>query len=339
MTHLGAGAWGRERAALGLRARSVARIIAELARADPLTSLGVVALLAAAAWYAAGMARRPDGARAVAAAASALPWLVHGSRRDARWLRTAGVRTRAVFAAEYALLTAPLAGLLAVNAASVLLAAAPLLSAGACALAPAGGLLAWAARRELRTPARLPVPADAFEWLAGLRRRWPGVLLVYAAALYLSRIESVPPLAVMALAWVAAECYADGDEGWPLVVAFRRGPAAFLRRKLTRALAPFAVLAAPLVALGIVRHPAFWPLTAFGLAGAMAVLAGAALVKYSRYEPGTRASVAIAIGTLVLTASLVVPPVTVLLLVRLWRQALRTVGHYLAEPLRTPAAA
>jgi hypothetical protein len=176
------------------------------------------------------------------------------------------------------------------------------------------------------------VPADAFEWLAGLRRRWPGVLLVYAAALYLSRIESVPPLAVVALAWVAAECYADGDEGWQLMAAFRRTPAPFLRRKLSRALAPFVVLATPLIVLGVARHPTFWPLTALSLAGGMAVLAGAVLVKYSRYEPGSRATVAVALGVLALTASLAFPPATLLLLARLWRQARRTVGHHLVAP-------
>jgi hypothetical protein len=257
---------------------------------------------------------------------------VHGSRRDARWLRTAGVRTHVVFAVEYSVLATPFAVLLAVAAPNALLAAVPLLSAGACAMSPAGGLLALAARRGLRAPVRMPVPADAFEWLAGLRRRWPGVLLVYAAALYLSRIESVPPLAIVALAWVAAECYADGDEGWPLVVAFRRAPAPFLRRKLALALAPFVVLAVPLVVLGIVRHPAFWPLIVLALAAGMAVLAGSVLVKYSRYEPGSRATLAIVLGAGALTASLVFPPITVLLLVRLWRQARRTVGHYLAEP-------
>lgn len=261
---------------------------------------------------------------AVAGLSAALVWLAHGTRTDERFLRTAGAPHRRIYAVEYAAASLPASILLLVSP-FPWTAAAPFVAVLA-ALLPAGTLRARQVRRSAAV--RVPGPADAFEWKAGLRGSAPGVLMVYVMAGVLARYPAAALLGIVVLAWIAAAMYQEG-EGWPMLEALGRAPARFLRRKIAHALGYWTMLAAPLCILVLILHAALWPVLAAVLAGCAVIVAGAVLLKYALYHEGRPPSVAGLLGLVAVTASVAVPPVALFLLHRLWRMAVRNLDPYL----------
>jgi hypothetical protein len=118
-------------------------------------------------------------------------------------------------------------------------------------------------------------------------------------------------------------------EGWPMLEAPARGPARFLRRKVALALAHWGVLVTPLAVLVLAAHGEVWLALAGVLAGCAVVVGGAVLLKYALYFEGRGPALASVFGVLGLTASLAIPPVTLFLLHRFWRLAVRNLDPYL----------
>jgi hypothetical protein len=306
-----------------VRSRALLRGAGALVRHEPLACATVLGLaLAAAVWVGAPGAPGQRGA-AVGAGAALLVWLAHGGRTDERFLRTAGLPHRRIYAAEYALAALPVALPLACSA-HPWTALAPFAGVAAAAM-PAGRLRSREARGRA---ARIPGPADAFEWKPGLRAALPAVLAVYALAALLARFPAAPLLGVGVLAWTSAGVYVAG-EGWPMVEALGRGPGAFLRRKTLHALGHWGVLSAPLVLLFAALHPALWPVGVAVLCGCATLVAGGVLLKYALFHEGRLPTLPALLGLLALGASLAVPPVALFLLFRFGRQAARNLEPYL----------
>lgn len=307
-----------------LRFRARARGTALLVRQEPFACAMALALVVAAWVFFFTRATSVPRCLAVAGLSAALVWLAHGTRTDERFLRTAGAPHRRIYAAEYTAASLP-ASFLLLASAFPWTAAAPFVAVLA-ALFPAGTLRALQARRSVAV--RVPGPADAFEWKAGLRGAAPGVLVVYALGGGLARFPAVPLVAIVVLAWIAAAMYQDG-EGWPMLEALGRAPARFLRRKLAHALGHWMLLAAPPSILFLVLHTALWLALAAVLAGCAGIVAGAVLLKYALYHEGRPPGAAGLLGLVAITASLAVPPVALFLLHRLWRMAVRNLDPYL----------
>lgn len=295
-----------------------------LLRHEPLACATVLALGAGACALVLARAATVPRCLGVAALSVMLTWLAHGTRRDERFLRGAGVAHRRVFAAEYGAASVPAALLLAASA-HPWTAAAPFAGVLA-ALFPSGRVGVSGVR--MRTILRVPGPAEAFEWKAGLRNAAPGIAVVYLLSALLARIPAVALLGVLALAWIAAGMYHAG-EGWPMVEAPARGPARFLRRKVALALAHWGVLVTPLAVLVLAAHGEVWLALAGVLAGCAVVVGGAVLLKYALYFEGRGPGLAHVFGVLGLTVSLAIPPVTLFLLHRFWRLAVRNLDPYL----------
>ena len=309
---------------LHIRLRAMTRGTALLLRHEPLACLTVLGLMAAACAYVLAQAASLERCLALAGLSVAMVWLAHGTRADERFLRTAGAPHRRLFAVEYAAASLP-ASLLLLASGFPSTAALPF-AATLAALFPAGTLRG--ARSRKSGGMRIPGPADAFEWKAGLRSAAPGVLVVYALAGLLARLPAAPLLGIVGLALVAAGMYQDG-EGWPMLEALHRAPAPFLRRKIAHALGHWALLAAPPAVLFIVLHTALWPALAVVLAGCVVLVAGAVLLKYALWHEGRLPTVAGMLGVLAIAASVAVPPVALFLLHRLWRMAVRNLDPYL----------
>jgi len=314
---------------LVLRARTLRRAVAGLARAEPGTALLFALLLAMGGYRLWGWMGTAQGSRAILAAQIVLLALVHAGRQDARFLRLAGRSPQRTYLLEYATLSLPfwLLGLIApVPAILAASAGAPLLFA----LVPAGGverLLTWSRNRPVQ---RLPLPARAFEWTSGVRRYGGGMIVVYPSVAALSGYPAVVLGGIVLLGWCVSLFYLDG-EGHELLEAFRRRPAELLRFKVMQGLALYAALCLPLVALFVARHPALAGVLALVLAGSAAIVAGAVLTKYAVYREGGRAAVVGPLAVLVLTASLALPPVAAFLLFRFWRIGVVNLGAYLDD--------
>lgn len=309
---------------LRLRLRAAARAAAAVGRAEPAWAAALLALLGIAAAFAWTLPRSPVGAIRLATAGLAVPVLVHGFRRDARLLTLSGHRPRRVFALDYVGLTMPVAAVLLAQGRTAA-AAALLVAAAALPLLPAGRAGAFARRGRRR---RALGPHWAFEWVAGLRAAWFPLALVYGLGVLFSAIPALWSLMLVLATLVACGFYTEA-EGHQLVVVEEMGPARFLRAKVGRALAAWAVMVSPLVLVYAVRGSGAWLVPGAAIVASAVILAGSVVAKYAAYREGRRMG---ALGTLVpllLAASVVFLPAALVLLPRLWRAARINLEPYL----------
>ena len=311
-----------------LRLRIIGRVAAELPRTEPFVAVMIVAMLGVAQWRLFAITGDATGRWCVVAWSVAVLLGVHAARRDERFLRIAGVAYRRLFAAEYLVLCLPFSVPLLLSAAPHLAAVGPV-SALLLSRLPAGLVPPFVAQRaQRRSPVPLPLPATAFEWLAGMRRSAIWLSLLYIAAALLSRhVEAL--LVVLALVVLTPTAFYQDGEGSTLVEVFALSPEAFLRHKIGRSLVLLWGLAAPVVVLSALRHPSLWYVALAVPALGSFVLAAAVLIKYAFYTEGARAGVASRLAVGALAVSLMVPPVAALLLRRLWTRSVRNLEPYL----------
>jgi hypothetical protein len=311
-----------------LRVRAAGRVLLDLARSDPLPAAGVLVALAVGAWYLLGAVRTGGGgAVELTEAGVGLLALLHLSRRDARFLTLAGHSPRRVFAAEYLILLLPVAGVLALGG-EVRLVPAVLLAGLLLAMVPSGWFSLARARRAERRPVFRLAPLSAFEWVSGLRRSLLAFVVLYLVMIPASAFPAALVVLLLLATWTICGFYTEG-EGWHLVQVFGLGPGAFLRAKIGRALGLWAISITPLAALFLARHTALWPVLVVALTGSAAVLVGSVAAKYAAYRQGRTWGAFGSLIPLVLTATLLVPPVAAYLLFRLWRMAERNLDPYL----------
>lgn len=320
-----------------VRLLSVGRLLGWELRSRPLSTAALLAAMAGGLTYACvALAHRAAGDWRVALTGSALPALVaaavHGARGDARWLRTAGVDTRPLFAAEYGAAALPVTGALAA-AGRVVLALATVAAAVAVAWLPAGLGGVWWRARGARPRRRFPLPPDAFEWAAGLRQSGVVLAAAGAGALIAARPGAVLPGAgVVAVA--VAGFYTWQHEGWELVAAAGRSPRALLARKTAQAAGLFLVAALPCVAAALAAWALGRGTGVDALAGGAVVAAAsllpaaAVLAKYAGFAPGPRAPVGALLTLLGLSALALFPPALLAAGALLWRAAERRLAPY-----------
>jgi hypothetical protein len=314
---------------LAVRARAVGRFAGAVVRREPGSAALVAAGTVLTAFYVARLAARPHGAATVLGVALLLVVLGHGARRDARFLLLCGLSPRREFALEYALLVIPAAGLLLASAAPALALALPVAAASVAALPP--GWLSDATMRRAAVHGRLRLaPRRDFEWVSGSRRALPALILCYLLALLFSAIPMMVVVTLVLLTWTVCAFYGDA-EGRSMLRVFAARPGPFLRIKVGRALAQWALWTTPVSILLLTRHSDLWPLLLAALLGNALVLVGAVLAKYAAYQEGRAGGAAAVIAPALLTLSLLMPPVTIFALVRLWRAA----SHHLASHLGT----
>jgi hypothetical protein len=248
--------------------------VLRLALVVPMVSLGLLQALAS-------LSKHPQGLWAVPLVVAWSLLGAHRQRTDLTFLASAAPGFRPWLAAEYALLSLPLAvGLLGLGA------------AGPAALALGlGSLVAWAppARQGRATQHRWrsPFRSEAFEWAGGMRATKG--LLVWPVLVGLAAWQRASPLAPVAglVLWllVLLACYGV-PEPLPMLALAVRSPRQFLRRRLGLGLGYAAGTALP-----------FWVLLGMGLAGWGAALAVALfwlallsmviLAKYAFYPNAT----------------------------------------------------
>lgn len=316
-----------------LRLRAVRRLAWEvgwwrLALLLPFGLMGVGNALVAAA-------RHPVG-RWVAPVLVAWTLLsAHRQRADYRFLATVAPDCRPWLAAEYALLTLPVA--LALGA----------LRAGGPAVLALGlaALVAWvpparedqASRHRWRSPFR----SEAFEWVSGMRATkglilWP---VLVGVATWQRALPLVPLGALLAWLLVLLAGYGTPEPVTMLAVA-ARSARQFLRRRLALGLGYAAATAAPLwVLLGL--GPAGWVgalVVALAWLGLVALLL---LAKYAFYPNAThiRLTQALVVAEALLLVGEPIYPVLLLVAAGglVW-QSRRRLRRELGEEVAPPSA-
>jgi hypothetical protein len=311
-----------------LRLRMIWRFATELLLSDPYFAMVILAMLSFAQWRLFASTGDVTSRWFVVGFSVAVMLSVHTARRDERFLRTAGVAHRRLFAAEYLLLCLPFSIPLVFSDWPHLAAVGP-----GCALLlsllPAGLVPRFVAQRaQRRSPMTLPLPDSAFEWLAGVRRSALWLSPLYLASALLSRHFGALLVVMVLLVLTPAAFYQD-SEGSTLVEVFALSPRAFLRHKIARSLVLLWGLATPVAVLSAFRHPLFWYAPIAVLVLGSFVLAAAVLIKYAFYREGARAGIGSQLAVGAVTASLALFPVTALLLHVLWKRSVRNLEPYL----------
>jgi len=252
----------------------------------------------------------------------------HRRRADGQFLASTAPGFRPWLAAEYALLTLPVAlALLALRAYGPA-ACLPGLAALAAWVPPARA--GAAPRHRWRSPVR----SEAFEWVGGLRAAYGLVLwpVLVGLAAWQRALPLAPVAALVVWLLVVVSCYGV-PEPLPMLALAARSAGQFLRRRLALGLGYAAGTAAP-----------FWLLLAQGPAGVGGALAVALfyvtlvglviLAKYAFYPNATHLRTTQALVVSLALLGMMHPAYPVLLLVALgglrW-QSVRRLAALLGE--------
>ncbi|MDU0368928.1 hypothetical protein ACFPAF_00865 [Hymenobacter endophyticus] len=281
----------------------------------------------------------------VAAASSGLGWVVpvvvgalalslHRRRADLAFLHLAAPRFRPWLAAEYALLSVPVA-LVLLGRGRPGPAALVLMLAAAAALAPVAGAAAQ------HGPGRSPFRSVAFEWVSLGRRwwlggGWLGLLLIACAT---RTTATGPALTVVGWLFLLTEAYGPAEPMLWLLPVLRQ-PAAWLRSRVGWAWLYFGLTVAPL-AYVMLQGPA-------GVGGTLALLAWCAtvlmmlvLAKYAFYPHATLSRLTQAGAVVVAVSILGSNPAYMALLAACFLGLLVKSRHrlaYLIPPIEDPAS-
>lgn len=205
---------------------------------------------------------------------------LHRRRTDWQFLTTASPAFQWWLAAEYALLTLPLAAGLAALGAWGPAALAPAIAATVAVAGPARE--SRASRQRWRSPFR----SVAFEWVSGMRAGgaaywWP---VLVAGAIW-QRHTPVGPVAALGV-WllIVASCYGTPEPATMLVLGART-PGQWLRQRLAWGLGYTALTAAPLLVLMAAGPAGAGGALAAGVAG-LGLVALVIVTKYAFYPIG-----------------------------------------------------
>ena len=297
-----------------------------MARLEPMWSgLFGVGLLAATGLYVARGS--PSDGGLVLVLAVSLILVTHAHRQDDRLLRLAGVPRRPVHALEYLLAVLPVA-LVTAFVTGPLPPLMALSAAPAVALLPPGGVARVRARWRDRSGSFAPASSPDLEWRAGSRGLLVPVLLLNGLGVAVSKLPAAPLLLMAITTFLLCGIYRP-FEGWPLIEATERSPAAFLRHKLVRGAGYGAVALSPMTAAALIRHPEHAPFVGMVLVGCGVILGGTLLAKYASYSPGAADTGLSELVPAILAASLLLPPIALYLVWRFWRLAIRSLEPHL----------
>lgn len=225
---------------------------------------------------------------------------LHLQRKDHRLLALAIKDPRPLLALEYLLLALPFS-LTLLLAARPLQALCSLLLSAMCAWVPVRTKRGGRARTWLSRW----IPADNFEWIAGVRKLDFAIALIYGAALFFSPKPIVSLILLWFLLLMISEFYRYGEpRSWlPLYAPTQR---AFIHKKLRRHIGLHALVVAPVLLSYAAFQPDKWWIPAAYLLFSSIAIACMILAKYSAYTPNSNIRANSTITALVLLSVVVI---------------------------------
>ena len=136
----------------------------------------------------------------------------------------------------------------------------------------------------LNSPIQRIIPNYFFEWKAGVRKVLFPLLIVWFGGLIFSFFIGSVPIALFLIGVFITGFY-DKFEALPILLAEEQSAGHFLRRKISRHLLLFSLIAAPLILAFVIFHPAqfYIPIGEFLLLSTL--LTYAICLKYAFYQP------------------------------------------------------
>lgn len=154
------------------------------------------------------------------------------------------------------------------------------------------------------------LPANAFEWIGGVRQRFVAIILIYAMA-SLFWLSPIFPLIAFVLLTASINSFFAPCESYLMIEGYS-AIQTFIRKKLSQALWLYSLFAVPIIiALLFAKdQPPAWVISTL-IFFAIVYTIGSVLVKYAHFEEGKISSTQHDLRMLLLGASLILFPVTI----------------------------
>ncbi|MBL0937649.1 MAG: hypothetical protein IBJ03_02080 [Gemmatimonadaceae bacterium] len=261
---------------------------------------------------------------ALGAMAMTLTLLLTLARRDALLLRILGISPALARVIEGLLWSFPLIGLAAMlslrNGAVIasVVAATAYLSVG----------LSRSSRSRSPWLVIPGIPTSLPEWMVGLRRSVP----LIAVALLVGLVGSGSPgivIAVLAVLTLTTSTFFWAPaEGWLLIHVREQTASRFLSSKIVLSIGMLSALLVPIALLGALREPSYGGAYLLLLIICFHAHAAAVVAKYASYQEGRSLDAAGTLVWVITAIGIVVPPISILLLLWLYRRAVTRIAGY-----------
>lgn len=176
------------------------------------------------------------------------------------------------------------------------------------------------------------IPAELFEWKAGIRKNFVTILLIWVISLITSFWVGSSLIAIIIIGLLIAN-FNNQMESLPMLLAFESRAKKLLLIKITHNFKFFFILILPQVFTYLILHSSYWYILVIIFALVCMLISYSIIVKYAFYEPNANISVNqtfTALGTtgILLPAFI---PVTIALFLWFYFKAIKNLNFYLND--------
>lgn len=155
------------------------------------------------------------------------------------------------------------------------------------------------------------LPRNAFEWIAGVRKSAPGLLVIYALAA-LGFLSGAFDILAMILLAITVSSFYETCESY-LMIEGTATRETFFRTKLLQAVGLYLTFASPAIAVALINmRVVHWWVIIVVIALSLIYITGAVLVKYAHFDQGRIKGTQQSIRLILIGASLPLFPITLL---------------------------
>jgi hypothetical protein len=186
--------------------------------------------------------------------------MIHLKRRDKNFLKINISRFQTVYSVEYLVLLSPLIICLLLYGRWLVL----LYVAVGTLLISAIDYNFSIRRKTFNAGIPKLIPADMYEWKAGVRRNLTVLLIVYGLGICLSYFVAAIPVAIVITGLIILDFF-TANESWQILLSFEKSPEKLLFHKIKRHALLYAIINLPLVILFMLFHADLWYIPVIGL--------------------------------------------------------------------------
>lgn len=152
-------------------------------------------------------------------------------------------------------------------------------------------------QRSLNTKLQRMIPAECFEWKAGVRKAFFILVPVWLIGFFTSFLIGSVPVVMFILGIIYFSFYETG-ESIQMIIAYEKGINRFLYQKIKMQIMLYSVVCLPLIAAFIVFHYEIWYVAIAEYLIFISIHTYLILTKYAFYEPNNKSQAAATFGAI-----------------------------------------
>jgi len=138
-------------------------------------------------------------------------------------------------------------------------------------------------RKTLNTRLQAMIPAEMFEWKAGVRTFFYAFVIVWITGFCLSFLKPAVPIAVFLIGILMFDFY-QKNESFPMLLSCKTNKDKFLLHKILRHTTLFSIIIFPLIAVFIILHREIWYITVIESIVLLSIHIFSIVLKYAFYR-------------------------------------------------------